>query len=178
MSSLLNFDLCFLSVNFCNIILFKQPVSKRQQSVLPLSLVSITITITQMSEKRCWELVFTSCFNFLKSKVNLEGVQTYLARRLFFFACDTILCGTGVEVEHHFFIALVVLFVFSYNCVFLHCRHCCLSHCCSCLPLQEIYRTFVHHCLSLWSISVFDSCSGLLLHCQNHLLLPQLLFEL
>ena len=119
MSSLLSFDLYCLSVNFFNTKVFEQPVSRRKRRILPLLLVSITVT--QISEKRCRELVFIFCFNFLKSKVNLDDVPTNLGRCLFFFACCVArLDGAGIGVEPYFsFIALVVLLAFFiWSCIF------------------------------------------------------------
>ena len=167
-SRLLSFNFCFLSVNFFNTILFEPPVFRRHQGILPLPLV--LMTITQISEKWRCLFVFTSCFNFLKSKVNPVVVPTKLGSRLFFFGV-TLLGRAGVGTVPHFpFSCLAVLLAFLFNCVFPHCR--LLLHHCSCLPTQEPYNTFACLSSTLWSTSVFVFCYGLLPHCRNHLQWP------
>ena len=54
-----------------------------------------------MSKNRLLALVFASCFNLLKSKVNPDGVPTNLGRRRFCFACDEVLGRAGDESEPH-----------------------------------------------------------------------------
>ena len=142
-----------------NTILFEHPVCRRHQRILPFSLV--LITITHISEKRRLALDFTSCFNFLTSKVKPVVVPKNLGSRL--FVCGVTLAGGAVETEPHFpFSCLAVLLTFFfYSRVFPHCRR--LLHHCSCLPVWEPYRTFVCLCLNLWSTLVSISspyCCG------------------
>ena len=105
-------------------------MSSRQWSILPLSLV--LISIKKMSEKYCLELVFISCFYSLKSKVNQDGVQKKIWSRLFFFALRR--ANFGVE-PHLPFIALVVLLTFF---LYLHISSLSLSS--TSLQLSSITR--------------------------------------
>ena len=54
-----------------------------------------------MSKKRLLALVFASCFNLLKSKVNPDELPTNLGRHRFFFACGEALGRAGDELEPH-----------------------------------------------------------------------------
>ena len=79
----------------------------------------VSMTVTKMSEKRRFLLVFTSCFNFLRSKVNPVVVPTNLGSRLFFFGV-TLLGGAGVGTVPHFsFSCLAVLLAFFIIAYFL-----------------------------------------------------------
>ena len=113
-----------------------------------------------MSEKCLLALVFASCFNLLKSKVNPDGVPTNLGRRRFFLACDEALDRAGDEAEPHDLpLSCLAFFLLSF-CIRVFCCHQHHLHHCIRLPELAPYRTFSRRCLTLWSISISFSSSG------------------